>query len=130
MYLLLRHLHVTCAVLSVSGFALRGALWLAGSQLPRRTWVRRVTDANDVLLLLAAIGLVIATHQYPFQANWVTAKLIALLLYITLGIVLFRRARSTEVRVLVWVSALLVATYIFSMAMSKTPYGFLALWMT
>lgn len=129
MYLLLRHLHITCAILSVSGFALRGALWLAGSQLPRRSWVRRATDANDALLLLAAIGLVITTHQYPIQTSWVTAKLLALLLYIVLGIALFRFARSTRARVLVWASALATATYIFSVAMSKNPYGFLAPWL-
>lgn len=129
MYLLLRHLHITCAVLSVSGFALRGALWLAGSQLPKRRLVRRVTDANDALLLLAAIGLVIVTRQYPIQTSWVTAKLVALLLYIALGTVLFRFARSTRARVLAWAAALLTATYIFSVAMSKNPYGFLAHWL-
>lgn len=130
MYLLLRHLHITCAVLSVSGFALRGALWLAGSHFPKRPWVRRVTDANDALLLLAAIGLAIVTHQYPFQQNWLTAKLLALLVYIALGLTLFRYSRSRMGRFLAWLSALVTAGYIVSVAMSKNPYGFLAHWLS
>lgn len=129
MYVLLRHLHITCAILSVSGFALRGGLWLVGSSLPKRTWVRRATDANDTLLLLAAVGLAIVTHQYPFQTSWVTAKLLALLLYIVLGVVLFRFARSTRMRAVVWATALLIAAFIFSVALSKSPYGFLAQWL-
>jgi uncharacterized membrane protein SirB2 len=88
-----------------------------------------VTDANDALLLLAAVGLVVVTHQYPFEQNWVTAKLLALLLYIAWGVTLFRFARSTRARVLAWGAALVTAAYIVSVAMSKNPYGFLAHWL-
>lgn len=127
MYLLLRHLHMTCAVLSIGGFALRGALLLAGFDLPRRRWVRRVTDTNDALLLLAAAGLVAVTRQYPFVVPWVTAKLAALVLYVGLGVVAFRFAQNTVTRGAAWLAALGVAGFIVSVAINKNPYGFFAL---
>lgn len=126
MYLLLRHLHITCAVLSVCGFAVRGALWMAGSQWTKGPWVRRATDVNDALLLVVAVGLVVVTHQCPFQASWLTAKVLALLAYIGCGIMLFRFAHSSQAQALSWISALAIAVYIFSVAISKDPYGFLA----
>lgn len=113
-------------MLSILGFALRGALLMSGSDVPRRRWVRRVTDTNDALLLLAAVGLVLVTHQYPFEARWVTVKLFALIAYIGLGLVALRFARRPVFRLAAWCSALLVAGFIVSVALTKNPYGFLA----
>lgn len=124
MYLFLRHLHITCAVLSVAGFALRGGAWVVGATWPKRTWVRRLTDTNDGLLLSAAIGLVLVTHQYPIQTAWVTTKVVALLAYIGLGIALFRFAGSKRQRLAVWLLALTTAAFIISVAITKSPYGF------
>ncbi|GAB2180567.1 hypothetical protein DLREEDagrD3_07900 [Denitratisoma sp. agr-D3] len=124
-YLFLKPLHVTCAVISILGFFSRGLLLLSGSSLPSRPWVRRLIDSNDALLLLAAAGLSLATEQYPFVAPWVTAKVLALLLYIGLGIASFRLVASKPLRVACWLGALVVAAYIVSVALSKSPWGFL-----
>ncbi len=125
-YLPLRHLHIACALFSIAGFFLRGMLLLGGSPLPSRRWVRRLTDSNDALLLLAAVGLVVATGQYPFVAPWLTAKVLALLLYIGLGFAAFRLLHAFRYRLAAWLSALVVAAYILSVAVSKNPYGFFA----
>lgn len=126
MYSILRHLHITCATLSIAGFALRGVLLLAGSGLVRQPWVRRITDLNDALLLGAAVGLVAITRQYPFVAPWVTVKLIALLAYIGLGVLAFRIAQRPLHRFVAGAGALTVAAFIVSVAISKNPWGFFA----
>ncbi|CAG0965288.1 partial Protein YchQ, partial [Rhodocyclaceae bacterium] len=90
-YLLLKHLHVTCVVLSVTGFFLRGVWMLTDSPLLDRLWVRVLPHVNDTLLLLAAIGLSVVQQQYPFVHGWVTAKVLGLLAYIGFGMFALRR---------------------------------------
>ncbi|HEY3432424.1 MAG TPA: SirB2 family protein [Rhodocyclaceae bacterium] len=124
MYPLLKYLHIACAFFSIVSFFLRGILHLSGSTVPTRSWVRRLTDLNDAFLLIAATGLVIVTGQYPFVAPWLTAKVIGLVLYIGLGIASFRLLRGFYMRLLAWLGALIVAGYIVSVALAKTPYGF------
>jgi len=94
-YLDIRALHVGCAMLSGALFASRGVLRLRGSPLANRRGVRWASYAIDTTLLLAAILLMLILHQYPFVNGWLTAKLLLLVLYIALGIMTLRRARTT-----------------------------------
>lgn len=126
-YLVLKHLHVTCVVLSIAGFFLRGLLMLRDSPLLARPWLRTVPHVNDTLLLAAAIGLSIVTAQYPFVHGWVTAKIFGLITYIVLGSVALKAGRSKGVRVVAWLAALLCFGYIVSVALTKNPLGLLAL---
>ena len=125
-YPLLRLLHITCAALSVGGFALRSALLLAGSSLYRRPWVRRITDTVDALLLSAAVGLMVTTGQYPFVTPWLTAKVTAVVGYIGLGVLVFRRAKGRSQQVAGVLAALAIVAYILSVAISRNPCGLFA----
>lgn len=124
-YLLLKHLHVTCVVLSVTGFFLRGVWMLTDSPLLDRLWVRVLPHVNDTLLLLAAIGLSVVQQQYPFVHGWVTAKVLGLLAYIGFGMFALRRGRSKAVRAGFWLASLASFAYIVSVALSRDPRGFL-----
>ena len=125
-YLLLKHLHVTCVVLSVTGFFLRGVWMLTDSPLLDRLWVRVAPHVNDTLLLLAAIGLSVVQQQYPFVHGWVTAKVLGLLAYIGFGMFALRRGRSKAVRAGFWLASLASFAYIVTVALTKDPRGFLA----
>lgn len=124
-YLLLKHLHVTCVVLSVTGFFLRGVWMLTDSPLLDRLWVRVAPHVNDTLLLLAAIGLSVVQQQYPFVHGWVTAKVIGLLAYIGFGMFALRRGRSKAVRAGFWLASLASFGYIVSVALTRDPRGLL-----
>ena len=126
LYVVLKHLHVTCVVISLSGFFLRGVWMLADSPLLSRRWVKIVPHVNDTLLLAAAIGLSIIVQQYPFVHGWVTAKALGLLGYIGFGMFALRRGRSKALRVSFWLAALAVAGYVVSVALTRDPRGFLA----
>lgn len=126
-YVVLKHLHVTCVILSVTGFLLRGLLMLRESPLLGRRWVRTVPHLNDILLLAAAIGLSVITAQYPFVHGWVTAKIFGLIAYIILGSVALKAGRTKDVRVTAWLVALGCFGYIVSVALTKNPLGVLAL---
>jgi len=125
-YLLLKQLHVACAFISIVGFALRGALMLRDSPLLRSAFARIAPHIVDTALLASAIGLAWMSGQYPFAQGWLTAKLLALLVYIGLGTVALKRGRSKRMRACTFVLALVTACYIISVALTRDPLWFLA----
>ena len=125
-YPLLKHLHVTCVVLSISGFLLRGVLMLADSPLRHARWLRIVPHVNDALLLAAALALTVVIDHYPFVDAWLTAKVFGLLLYIVLGSLALKAGRTRTVRTAAWFAALAVFGYVASVALTKDARGFLA----
>ncbi len=126
MYYTIKHLHVTCVVLSAAGFLLRGLWMFTGSPLLQRRLTRVLPHVIDSLLLLSAIGLATMIGQYPFAAGWVTAKVFGLVAYILLGTVAIKRGRTPTVRAAAFVGALVVYAWIVSIAITKNMAGFLA----
>lgn len=126
-YLLLRHLHIACALISIAGFFARGLLMLRDSSLLRQRWLRVLPHLNDSLLLAAALGLAWRTGQWPFADAWLSAKLAGLALYIVLGALALRPGRPRRVRALCFVGALLTVLWIVSVALTRQPLGALAL---
>ena len=123
---LLKITHVSCAVLSVAGFGLRGYWMLSGNGLLDKRIAKTLPHIIDTLLLGTAVGMLFIWQAYPFEHSWVTAKVLALLLYIVLGMVALRFGKTRGVRVTAWLLALAVAGYIVSVAFSKSALGFFA----
>jgi uncharacterized membrane protein SirB2 len=113
--------HVTCAALSLLGFVGRGLLMTTGSPWLRARFVRVAPHVIDTGLLAAGIALVIGIGQYPFVNGWLTAKLLALLAYIGLGMVALRFGRTRSVRVAAWLAAMVVFLYIVGVALTHSP---------
>jgi uncharacterized membrane protein SirB2 len=78
----------------------------------------------DTVLLLTAIGLAIGIQQYPFTSGWLTAKLLGLFVYIGLGVVALRLAKTQTVRVIAYFAAIAVFFYIGNVAFAKVPWPF------
>ena len=127
MYFAVKHLHVTCVVLSATGFLLRGFWMLTGSPLLRHRLTRVLPHIVDSLLLLSALTLAAMIAQYPFVAGWVTAKIAGLLAYILLGTVALKRGRTAGVRAAAFAAAVVVYAWIVSVALTKDVAGFLTL---
>lgn len=120
LYLAIRHLHMTCAVLSICLFALRGGMQLAHVDWRRRRWLRILPHANDTVLLAAAIWLVLTSHQYPFVQGWLTAKVLALCAYVILGSLALRPNLSAPRRAGFFIGALLMVGYIVGVAVTRS----------
>ena len=127
MYYGIKHLHMLLAVVSILGFILRGVWMMRGSGLLDKRVVRVLPHVVDTLLLLTAIALSVMIAQYPFVAGWVTAKVVGLVAYIVLGVIALRRGRTLGIRMLAFIGAIVVFAWIASVAVSKTPSGFLPL---
>ena len=123
----MQKLHVACAMLSIAGFALRGALMLRDSVLLRSRVARVAPHVVDTLLLASAVALAWQSGQYPFAQSWLTAKLLALIAYIVLGTIALKRGRSKNVRTVAFWLALLAVLYIVSVALTRNPVGFFRL---
>lgn len=118
-YLLVKHLHITCVLLSGSFFAVRGVWMLLRPDLLQRRWVRIVPHIVDTLLLASALTMVMLSGQYPFVLPWLTAKVLALLAYIVLGAVALRRGKTRKVRSAALVAAIVVFGYIVAVALTR-----------
>ena len=124
MYFAFKHLHMLCAAISIIGFIIRGALRLADSPVLQKKWIRILPHIVDTLLLLSAIGLMISIQQYPFVNGWLTAKFLGLLIYIFLGVVTLRMAKSKPAQIGAYVLAIATFLYIGAVAFSKTAIPF------
>ena len=120
-YLLIKQTHVVCAALSYAGFFVRGIWMLRGSTLLERRWVRMLPHVVDTLLLASAIALAVMSGQYPFVHGWLTAKLVALVLYIGLGMMALRPGRPRPLRIAAWIGAQGVFLYIVWVALARNP---------
>ena len=120
-YLLIKQTHVACAALSYAGFFVRGVWMLRGSALLERRWVRVLPHVVDTLLLASAIALAVLLKQYPLAHAWLTAKGVALVFYIGLGMLALRPGRARPLRIAAWVAAQGVFLYIVWVALKRSP---------
>jgi len=125
-YLLLKTLHQTAVVLSITGFFARGLGSLNGAAWVRGRAAKTLPHVVDTALLLSALGLAWTASLNPLDAPWLMAKIVGLLVYIGLGMVALRPALPQALRSAAWLGALATFAYIASVAISKNPLGFLA----
>jgi len=126
-YAIAWYTHVTCAVLSISFFVVRGAWMFTGNSLLEHKLVKILPHVIDTILLAAAVALTIIISQYPFVNTWLTVKLFALIAYIVLGVVALRRGKTMKVRAAAFVAAVLMFAFIVSVAWYHYPLGIFVL---
>jgi uncharacterized membrane protein SirB2 len=124
-YPTVKTLHIILAALTGFLFAVR-AYWMCRkpSFLVQRR-VKVIPHIVDTLLLASGVWLALQIGLTGVR-GWLPAKLIALVLYIALGMVALKWGRSKPLRVSAAFAALLVLGYIACVATTKSPLGPLA----
>jgi len=125
-YLLLRQLHTLTAVLTITGFVLRGYWMITGSGKLHRRITRIAPHVVDTLFLSSGIAMLVNLSLNPLSQGWLLAKFVGLIVYILLGAVAIRRGSTMQIRTVAFVAALSVFAYIVGVAMSKSPASWLA----
>jgi uncharacterized membrane protein SirB2 len=125
-YLTLRHVHITCAILTITLFTFRGLLMLADSPWLESRVLKILPHVIDTALLTSALMLATAINQYPFGTGWLTAKVCLLVVYIVLGYYALKGGRTKTVRTVAFVAALLVVGFLVSVARAHNPLGIFA----
>jgi uncharacterized membrane protein SirB2 len=126
-YSALRTLHLICVSLSICGFFLRGLLMLRDSPLLQHRMTRTLPHLNDTILLLAGISLMVWSGQYPWVSPWLAAKIAGLLLYILVGAFALRFGKTKRSRTAAWYAAIMIFSWMVSVAQLRTPAGFFSL---
>jgi uncharacterized membrane protein SirB2 len=125
-YLVLRNVHIGCAILTIALFVLRGALMLAGSPRLHGTLLRYLPHVVDTVLLTSALMLTTVIRQYPFSTGWLTVKVVLLVAYVLLGSIALKRGRTRAVRVAAFVAALATVGFLVTVARAHHPMGMFA----
>ena len=124
-FMLLKHIHVSCAGISFALFFLRGIWSFRDSPIMRQRWIKVVPHIVDTLLLASALMLAYTIDQYPFLDGWLTAKFFGLVLYILLGTIALKYGKSKTMRVSAWFAAQAVFFYIVLVAKQHNPLPFI-----
>lgn len=121
-YPLVKHIHITTAVLSLVGFVIRWWWMNQSNPLFNHRAVKIFPHINDTLLLVAAIFLSMSSGLYPFAQSWLGVKVILLVAYIIAGAIALKEGRSQSTKNKAFVIALLCIGTIFVHAIYRPNY--------
>jgi len=125
-YATLRQAHIGFVTASGTLFALRAFAALGGARWPLALPARAASWVVDTGLLGAGALLWATLQLNPLVQTWLGAKLVLLLVYIGLGTVALRRARTPGAR-LAWTAAALGCYgWIVATALAHDSQGLLA----
>lgn len=125
MYLVVKYAHVSCAVLTLCGFLLRGYWMIVESQLLQHRITRIAPHVVDTILLLSGISMLMLLAMNPFTQPWLVAKFAGLAAYIVLGMIALRRGRTRAMRITAFVAAIAVFAYVAGAAVMHAPQSWL-----
>jgi len=112
----IKAVHVHAAMLSFAIFFVRGLLMVLRSKFSNHAALRYSSYAVDTTLLTAALMLATMLHQYPFVHAWLTVKVLLLVLYIVLGSLALKRAKTRQGQILAFIAACITFAVIFAVA--------------
>ena len=115
---MIKLVHMSTAFISISLFLLRGLWVFQASPMMNKKWVKILPHVNDTILLLSAILLMLSIQQYPFVDAWLTAKFIALIIYIVFGMFALKRAKTIKNKSVFFILALSMFSYIVGVALT------------
>ncbi|WP_404471774.1 SirB2 family protein [Vreelandella venusta] len=125
-YFVIKHLHVTAAVLSITLFVVRA--WWSVLESPRLNarWVRVLPHLIDTALLGLGVTLLMLLSVWPWQLPWLGAKLLALLAYIGIGTFAIKRGKTPQTRAVAALVAIVLFAYMVGAAIRHSPLSWLA----
>jgi len=121
MYIALKHLHLSLIAISFLLFLIRGFWLLSNSPRLQQKLIKILPHPVNLLLILSGFGVAYSLNL-PVSTPWILAKLVALLVYVALGILAFKQTTRAK-QILFFSAALLTFVYIVSVAVTKLPSG-------
>jgi uncharacterized membrane protein SirB2 len=118
--------HVTAVAASGTLFLFRGLAAQLGARWPFSPPVRYLSYLVDTALLVAGAALVSILPPAVFANGWLAVKLALVVLYIILGVLALKRARTPLGRRRCFAAALVTFALIATIAVAHSPLGPLA----
>ena len=123
MYLMVKHIHLTCVALSLAFLFIRFFWMLRQSPMLEKKWVKIAPHIVDTFLLVSALILCVLISQYPFVQLWLTEKLFAVIAYILMGYMCLK-GRTKVLRWVAMIGAMGWIALIVRLAITKQPVFF------
>ena len=119
-----RLIHISCIVLSGLFFFSRGVVMIRRPEFVGQKWVKRTAESIDTILLISGVTLAWLSGQVPWQESWLAVKLIALLVYILLGMAAFHWGKELTIKSVAWIAAMVTYLFMIWVAMNRSPWPF------
>ena len=124
----IKAVHVAAVLISGVLFLARGVMVQSGhASIAMSGGLRYASYGVDTVLLTAGLMLATLLPGALFANHWLALKLALLVVYIVLGSLALKRARSSRARTAAFVAALLVYVTIIGIARAHHPLGWVAL---
>lgn len=121
-----KNIHTLLALLTISGFVVRGYWMMTNSGRLQQRMTRIAPHILDTVFLGSGIAMLVLLSLNPLSQSWLLAKFAGLIAYILLGSVAIRRGLTQQVRLLSFIGALSAFAYVVGVAFSKSPASWLA----
>lgn len=127
MYETLKLIHISAAILTISGFVLRACWMFSESPKLQLKVVRIAPHIVDTVFLLSGIGLIVTLKLPVLTQDWLLMKFVALVAYIVFGAIALGRGKTLRSRTIAFVLALATFAYIAGVALNKSTASWLAM---
>lgn len=119
--MIIKHLHMTFAVISVLLFSIRFLLtWIKSSHLEKK-WLKITPHIIDSLLLAFGIALAVQLSLNPLEHFWLLEKILAIFAYIFTGLYTLKLAKTRLMQTIGYLGAIGWIMLIVKIATSKAP---------
>lgn len=119
-YLFLKTLHISTVVLSITFFCIRIYWLLTQPKALESRLIKRLPHVIDSILLLSAFAMLYVGNISIGSDNpWIITKIIAISLYIALGLYIFRIAKNKTKIYIALSFAVQIYYYIIQTAITK-----------
>lgn len=120
-YFLIKMMHAVLVLSIGMLFLWRAYLTLTRSPAQNAKLPTMLAHTLSLGVLVSGLTLVALYGQMP---AWAATKLIFLFVFIALGVIVFKRAKSRTVQLTMMALALLTYAFLVSVAVTKLPAGF------
>jgi uncharacterized membrane protein SirB2 len=121
MYLTIKTIHMTCALISFVGFLFRAYLMVKESPWLNHKVVLIAPHVIDTFFLLSGATMAFMVNFGLFNQFWLTSKITLLMAYLFFVGVALNRGRTKSLRVGAFFCAIATFGYIVGIAVHKSP---------
>lgn len=121
MYLTIKTIHMTCALISFTGFLLRAYLMVIESKWLNHKFMLVMPHVIDTFFLLSGATMAFMVNFGLFNQFWLTSKITLLMFYLLFAGIALNRGRTKAIRVGSFFAAVATFGYIVGIAVNKTP---------
>lgn len=127
MYLTIKTIHMTAALLSFTGFLFRAYLMVMESKLLNHKAVLVTPHVIDGIFLLSGATMAFMVNFGLFSQLWLTSKIALLMFYLLFVGIALNRGKTRSIRIAAFFLAILTFTYIVGIAVHKTVLSWFAM---